>query len=449
MKNLIILNLVVSLAWPVLAKKSQTENIDSLVLKSMQFISNSQFSSKQDIYSPGEWPTNMRTYLLPSVLGVGKPFSLPIQEPTAFTTASVVNLLSEIYYLDPQLSQIPEMIRLATTSFSLYQDQDLYSYYQWKDYRGHKVRGPLAKGYAPNFLSGLTNIPNDADTTSSTYLALANANKILSESVGQPLKPQSDFKLPEGALQAFSEFRDVKRKPHYYDRFLQVKSSGAYLTWFYDEENPEMPGLLSKPDKGSRIPFGKNDVDCVVNANVLRLLTVTQNTKAPGYESSCQLLNENILNDQQAQCGIYYPNAYGVYFSISNAYKAGAQCLEASRDHALAFLMQTQRIDGSWENNFGAGRLDVIQSTALALNSLMNYTDKGHPMYLNSVRLAAKYLIKHAQIKNDNEVYWKGEVFFSAVAQARNTVLWRSDSYTTALVALALVKAKAYLKEDL
>jgi hypothetical protein len=313
MKNITIVSFVMVLGLGCFAKKSQTENIDSIVQKSIQFLTNAQMTSQQDIYSPGEWPTNMRTYLLPSVLGVGQPFSLPIQEPTAFTTASVVNLLSEIYEIDPQISQIPAMIRLATTSFYLYKDKDLYSYYQWKEYRGQKVRGPLAKGYAPNFFSGLTNIPNDADTTSSTYMALANADRI------QQAKPYSEFKLPNGLLQALTEFRDVKRKPHYYDRFLQVKASGAYLTWFYDEENPKMPGLLAKPDKGARIPFGKNDVDCVVNANVLRLLAATQNTKTPGYESSCQLLNENILNDQYAQCGIYYPNAYGVTFSISNA----------------------------------------------------------------------------------------------------------------------------------
>ena len=125
MKNITIVSFVMVLGLGCFAKKSQTENIDSLVQKSIQFLTNAQMTSQQDIYSPGEWPTNMRTYLLPSVLGVGQPFSLPIQEPTAFTTASVVNLLSEIYEIDPQISQIPAMIRLATTSFYLYKDKDL------------------------------------------------------------------------------------------------------------------------------------------------------------------------------------------------------------------------------------------------------------------------------------------------------------------------------------
>ena len=76
----------------------------------------------------------------------------------------------------------------------------------------------------------------------------------------------------------------------------------------------------------------------------------------------------------------------------------------------------------------------------------MNYSEKANYRYDYSVKLGVKYLLSQAEKKSDSQLYWNGEVFFSAVAQARNTVLWRSDTYTTALVTLALVKSQNYLK---
>ncbi|MBC7457663.1 MAG: hypothetical protein H7235_05250, partial [Bdellovibrionaceae bacterium] len=99
----------------------------------------------------------------------------------------------------------------------------------------------------------------------------------------------------------------------------------------------------------------------------------------------------------------------------------------------------------------GIGRTDKVQSTALALNALLNYVnnDDVKTNFPSSVRLAVQFLKSQARLNDQGQVYWPGEVFFSAVAQARNTVLWRSTSYTTALVTLTLVKSEKIMQEAL
>jgi hypothetical protein len=349
-------------------------------------------------------------------------------------------LISEIYLIKPSKKEIPLMFKRALPSLTQYKDGDVYSYYQWQDFKGTRVRGPLAKGYIPKYIQGLTNIPPDADTTSVTYTALA-FNNLINEKTRT-----SDFVIPQGTLDTFNTHRDLNRKPHYYNRLDSIKKTGAFLTWFQNDQDPKMPrGIFPKPDKGTRIPFAFNDVDCVVNANVMRMLALTNNKNHAGYQDSCKLLNFVIEKNKQSQCGIYYPNSYAVFFTISNVFKAGGECVDETRQKAINFIISTQKQDGSWDNEPGIGRTDTVQSTALALNALMNYAPNNSTQYQRFVLAGARYLMTQLKEKNENEIYWKGEVFFSAVAQARNTVLWRSDSYTTALVTLALVKAQNYI----
>ena len=429
------------MAFQTHAKAAPSPN--EAVPKAMNYLAAQQFQSKNQFYVKGEWPVQMKSYFLPAVLGIGKLFGKPTEEPTAFGTSSIINLLAEIYIAKPGLVQIPQMLNDGVGSLLGYGNGNVYSYYPFQQYKGTQVRGPMVKGYAPDFFLGLTNIPNDADTTSATYMALAYVNSI---NTGEKI---SDFKVPQETLNTFNTFRDLDRSAHYYNWLDGIKKTGAYLTWFQNEKDPSMPkGITARPDKGTRIPFGKNDVDCVVNANVMRLLQSTNNADQPGYKDSCQLLNLVINKYKQRQCGIYYPNSYAVYFTISNVYKAGATCLEDSREKAVQFIIQTQKDDGSWDNEPGIGRTDNVQSTALALNALLNYVEKGNQQYRFAIQSAVTYLLRRAKYHGDEQIYWDGEVFFSAVAQARNTVLWRSDSYTTALVALALVKAQNFLRDS-
>lgn len=437
-KSLFLSILLVFFSVGATAKNS----VDISINKSLEFISASQFAENNDIYWKGEWPVEMKSYLLPALLGVGQLWGRPTPESTDFATSSIMNLLAETYFLDPHYQQIIPLLNNGLASVKNYADGEKFNYYNSINYQGDVVHGPKAKGYVPNFIAGLTNVPSDADSTAAAYTAKAFMQQILAG------EEKNTFNVPADVLQTFEKFRDVNRTPHYYNRFESIKNSGAYLTWFIDEHH--MPkNIFAKPNTGARIPFGFNDVDCVVNANVMRLLTLTHNNKSEGYENSCALLNKVILNEKQKLCGIYYPNSYAVFFSISNAYKAGADCLEPSKNKALEFMMSSQNPDGSWANEPGIGRTDLVQSTALALNALMNYSSADAKPFKEQIRAGINFLLSKQKINSHGHAFWKGEVFFSAVAQARNTVLWRSDSYTTALVALTLVKAKPYLQGEL
>ena len=421
--------------------EKQTETIDQVLQNSLKFIESNHKKQNEQLYFRGEWPVEMRSYFLPALLGVGRLFARPVDEPTSFATSSISNLLAGIYFENTKYEQIKPMIKNGLESADLnYKAGDIYSYYAEMNFNGTTVRGPRSGNqYVPKYIKGLTNIPPDADTTSVTYAA---------KYFDHVINKTSDFSIPQAALDTFSTYRDLNRKSHYYNWLDGIKKSGAFMTWFIDEKSPDMPrGVFAKPDRGARIPFNFNDVDCVVNANVLRMLTLTKNQKQPGYAESCDMLNFSIAHNLQSQCGIYYPNSYAVFFTMSNAYVAGAQCLEISKNKSIQTILSGQDFDeGSWSNTPGIGRTDKVQSTALALIALMNYSESENFRYVYSVRLGVKYLLSQINHKSETEIYWPGEVFFSAVAQARNTVLWRSDSYTTALVTLALVKSQNYLK---
>ena len=293
--------------------EKHSESIEVIIEKSLKFIEVSQKKQNDGLYFKGEWPVDMRSYFLPALLGVGKLFAQPVDEPTSFATSSISNILAGIYFENSKYQQIKPMIKYGLISVEQnYKVGDVYSYYSEMDFNGTTVRGPRAvRDYIPEYIQGLTHIPPDADTTSVTYVA-----KFFDALMNQTKK----IEVPQGALETFSMFRDLNRTSHYYNWLDGVRKSGAFMTWFIDEKSPTIPkSVFDKPDLGARIPFNFNDVDCVVNANVLRMLTLTENKNQAGYKESCDVLNFSVLNNLQSQCGIYYPNSFAVFFTISNA----------------------------------------------------------------------------------------------------------------------------------
>lgn len=426
-------------------------SVDSVIQRSLNFLQDEQFSKNSGYYSPGEFPVNMKSYLIPSMVGLGRLWARPSHEPTAFATASIMTLLSEAYLLNPDLKSVPSILHNGLQSFDLYREGDIFHYYPKTEFKGRQIHVPRDTRYVPRAMIGLALVPPDADTTSVSFTAMAFYDQIFNN------KKISEFQVPTETLKTLNLYRDVNRDPHLYNRLNGgVKNSGAYMTWLWDENAPSSSFFKSMNDSykhGYRIVFGRNDVDCVVNANVLRLLTLTENTSEEGYKKSCEFLNQSILQtkalvSQAKYCGLYYPNTFGALYSISNVYKAGASCLEKSSTTALKMIIERQNEDGSWSNDEGIGREDRVQSTALALGAILNYIDLNDRYHAFYVQRGMDYLISRAKRKSSNKVYWEGEVFFSAGPAARNTILWRSDAYTTALVLLSLQKSKMYLNGE-
>ncbi|MNJ98442.1 Prenyltransferase and squalene oxidase repeat protein [compost metagenome] len=406
------------------------------VTSALDFISAYQ-SDGRGRYDEGQWIARVTSYV-PSVVGVGK-MGVPFDEPSAFVAASIANVLAEIYFLDPTYREIPPMVEKAAAGFTKYRWGDLFNFYPPKTYKGKKVRGPRYM-YLARQWQGFANIPPDADTTSVSYTTLHYLKALEHNAEPQSFQAQ----IPSDTVEAFSEFRDLKRVPHVYNATQGHVNTGAFMTWLFDEKNPRMPrNIFANPGKGTRIPFNYNDVDCVVNANVLKLLTYARKTEGRGYKASCSHLNRVVRLKQYYFCGMYYPSYYALPYTIASLIESGADCLNSSKDRLLHYLLSKQKPDGSWRNSFVA-RPDYVQSTAWALNALMVLGDKKNPSHQRRVARAVKFLLRNSYKDDKGRLFWSGQVFYAATFIARYPVVWRSSAYTTAVVAKALVHADSW-----
>ncbi|WP_374029860.1 hypothetical protein [Bdellovibrio bacteriovorus] len=387
-----------------------------------------------DGYDVGQWRARVTSYV-PSAIGVGK-FNVPFEEPTAFVASSVANVLAEIYFLDDRYDRIPAMIARTVDGYQKYYWGSLFNFYPPARFKGVKVRQPRYMYLAPQW-KGFANIPPDADTTSVAYTTLHYLQKI---------KGQTPAELPAQVLNAFSSARDLHRAPHVYNAAQGHFQTGAFLTWLWDEKNPAMPrNIFAAPHRGTRIPFNFNDVDCVVNANVVKLLTAAGKTSGPGYRAACDHLNRVVRQKQFYFCGMYYPSYYALPYTIATALDGGASCLESAQERVLNFIIAKQHRDGSWRNSFLA-RPDYIQSTAWALNTLMILGDPENELHRKRIRRGLRFLLSQAERDSSGRLYWPGQVFYAATFIARYPVVWRSTSYTTALAAKALLMADRFLE---
>lgn len=424
MKTIFFLTAPLVLAFPLFA----STQLQKLARTSLQVALDEQIMAPDSYYWKGEFPTRIQSTLVPIMVGVGKAFGSD-QEASAFTTASVVNQLASIYLKNPDLQstsefqEIPRTIHRAVNTFDRYQEGRLYNFYPSRHWKGKKVHQPIAMSLWPLW-KGFTNIPQDADTTSTVYTALAY-NQILRG---------DDPQLPSAVLSSFEKFRDLNREPHYYNQGEKQVNTGAYLTWQMDENDPQMPRFyFAQPDKGTRIPFNRNDVDCIVNLNVLRMLAVYK-TSAPGQTSACQILRDIVHHQKASSCGIYYPNTFNLSYSLAHLSEDQGRCLPSNeiQDH-VEFILKGQMSDGSWDNDRNIWK-DPVQTTAFAMAGLLQFGDITDRRVRSSLAYGAAFLLRSARLDHHGRHYWPGEVFFTATALARSLVVWKSTAYTTATV---------------
>ena len=117
-----------------------------------------------------------------------------------------------------------------------------------------------------------------------------------------------------------SRYRDIDRRWEYPSDGWKKKNSGAFLTWLKDEN---LDARASFDTKTGTIPYGVNNVDCVVNANVLFSLGLTGNKSAAGYLESTEVVADAIENKSWPECGTYYPQNMMFPYAISRAYRDG------------------------------------------------------------------------------------------------------------------------------
>ena len=161
-------------------------------------------------------------------------------------------------------------------------------------------------------------------------------------------------------------------------------------------------------------PNRKNDIDCVVNANVLLYLGENQ-----GTGDTCQYLNSVVSGGLEDRCSPYYPDKISFYYMLSRAYFNGVSCLGASRDSVVERVILMQQDNGSFGDEF---------STALAIGTLLNLHDHNP-----RVSKAIEYLLD----KQTKDGSWSRSLFF--VGPAPSPYLYfGSEELTTALCIEAL-----------
>lgn len=419
--------------------KSASSVIEKMSLKevassALEFSLTDQVINSEPHYWKGEFRTKIQSTLVPALVGVGKLITRD-DEATGFTTAAVINQLAQLYLENPEsqnekpFSKIPAAIASGVKTFDRYRAGESYNFYPALTLKnGMIVRRPINMTLFPIW-HGFTNVPNDADTTSSVLAALIYNSKI----------NKIPFEIRDETFSEFDKYLDLNRSPMFYNSFDKQKNTGAFMTWLLDENDPNMPRFyFARSKKGERIPFNKNDVDCIVNLNVLKLLALSHKS-ANGHQASCQYLNDVIERDQSVSCGVYYPNTYNLAFSIAGASQAGETCIKNTNKQALIKkILEGQAADGSWVN---AGNMweDRILSTAFALSALLEYGDSTALPVQFAKAYGLRYLFSQAKIKN-GLVSWKEDNFFTATAIARSLIMWRSKAYTNTIIANLLLK---------
>jgi len=436
---------------------AETLNAHELVQGSLRYlVSEQKQETEGDDHYQGEWPSFIYNDEPIYLLGEkGK----TAYDSNCFTTASIRNTLAALYLKHSEYSEILPMLRLSKDYVERYRDEGTDQYGFWQRYPSEKnpeirVRRPNHYRLDSNFIREAANVPADADDTSVAFVGRFFDQKL---GIGTD--------APDDVGTVFAPHRDRHRwNIHYYNFIygLHLKT-GAFLTWLYHEKvlNPLAPlPHKSKPN----IPYGANEVDCVVNANVLTALAYGHALDTPGVTRACRFINRAIRRKEFDRCGVYYPNRYHLHYAVAKAIEAGASCLNESEDGLIRDLISTQNADGGWsstkphdlfqklgdglnliliksiekdrlstrslKNLEGIDPRDRVQATLYATNALLRL--RRNQETTKAIDRGIRFLSQNALFENGT-IHWKGGVFFSGGTLIRSAMRWRSDSYSTAI----------------
>lgn len=436
------------------------DSLDLMIHQCLNYLlEEQQKSTVPDSHFRGEWPSYMQMKTRFVLLGGRK----KVYDSNCFALAGTMNILSDVYRLDSNLKSIPEMLRLAYPQLITYRDSSGYNFWphlkpngkmRWKEDSVRTdvlVRRPIQFQIRNTYIRRAANIMNDNDDTAQGMLAEWNYESISGATIDR-------FQNPN-----FDTYRDTLRDNiHYYNHFARdPKNSGAYLTWRGDECAFPTANLVKLLVNNALfltprstaypfayeayMPYGANDVDAIVNANILST-TATLSLDSRGTYGASKFIEQKIRRKKWSRAGVYYPNRYQLHYAVIKAWKAGAislsNCIAPLVDH----IKRTQQDNGSFESRKIVNQKDRIQSTAYALHAMLKLGNPTETGLENQINLALHYLISKSLRQGDN-LYWEGGVYFSGGTVIRNTLYWKSNALTTSIILEALCLLKKYTLE--
>lgn len=446
----------------VISKDSLEQSIQGL----LSFVKEEQVTKTIDGYQyQGEWPAYIR--LRTGFLLLNNP-KIDIYDSNCFALAGIQTTLSSVYLNRTDLNDIPPLLDKATPQLLNYYTNGGFNFWLLlppggRLYMFHKnrieglVRRPTRyKLYSP-YIRKAANVVNDNDDTSQGLMALIMHAKIKEvNSIDNP------FEIMLEPLLTY--WRDTARtSQHWYNIIhFDQRESGAYLTW-RAEETPfpswNIPRLLVNnatflfpystlyPKAFTPyIPYGSNDVDAVVNANILSALGANGEYNAKGADEAIKFIERKIKKKKWSRAGIYYPNRYNLHYAVLKAYNHGVLGLEPASKKLIEHIKSSQKADGSFHSRRIVNKKDIIQSSVYALHAMLNYGNPYKEDYSENVEKAIRFLLGKLRNHN-NSLCLEGGIFFSGGTVIRNTMYWKSDIYTSALLLDCLVLYQKYVSE--
>ncbi len=425
---------------------------DSAFYGALHFLKSTQTDSTlEGVQYAGEWPVYME--LTEPYFFIGR--RQKARDSNCFTVSAIHNFLAEIYLTDTSLSQIKPILSKAFSELATYAEGQEYNFWKKlppvKNHKIGRIRDDLPWVHRPTRFSTrsrlvqkMSNVANDADDTNQANLAVWYHNQIFGDS------------LKLASARIFERWTDTQRQNRNWFNYLfhTKKNSGAYLTWLGQEYEygiwTPVHGYLSVlgiflPSSSSFprayvpwIPWGANDVCPVVNANVLTYLAVSnQLTDSEPAMNSAKMISHICKKQMWGTGGVYYPNAYQIPYAVAKAFNSGTEQLREAAGYIYPYLQKSQLENGAFVSREWVNNRDTVQSTANALHAILDLEEKGFLFDKQQKEKAADFLLSRA-IVDELGVHWNGGLYFTGGTALRNIIQWRSDAYTTALIARCL-----------
>lgn len=398
--------------------------------KGIRYLTTHQVKQNHDsIGLMGEWASYVKNdFKIPFLGKKGK----SAYDSNGFNTLFIFNILAEMHERSANPS-IPPLLELALKNTVHYQNGNTFNFWPLLPKVDHeckkkdcKQRGPRHFHHHYRIIRKYANVYDDADDTSAGVLAYYYAHKF---------KIQSDHPTDANYYKSFEKYRDTgKRKTNWYNKRLGFKKrTGAYLTWFGADRKPS--GFFSWffPSKHSQnILYGRNEIDCIVNANILRTLYIKGDTNIAGVNDSKNFIRKVIEKNKCFSCGVYYPTEFSFHYSVAKAISAGVTGL-GDVVPVLKYQLKSALKNGHVSFTEIGG--NELQATLYAVNALM-YLDQSEET-MSMLKPAMEYIYLN-MIGEGDEAHWLGGVFFSGGSAVRYLHVWRSDEFTTALALEAM-----------
>ncbi len=430
-----------------------SDSINQSVTGAINFLINSQQKKTLGTdYFKGEWPSYLTQ--LETSLYIGNAGD-SAYDSNCFSSVMVHNILAEIVFTHPQFTRLIPALQLSLSNINTYKRGNSFSFWHvlppapWWHKKKHFKNPELYFSTRPNnyhykgnFLNKYANIHNDADDTGLGYLAYLYSKKL-----NQKFLLTDTIITPSFLDSLYGNWRDTRKNRRSFSNYNFTYGynyrTKAFLTWFNAEPFFHPFRLFFPYRNKPNLPMGNNDVDCVVNCNVIRVLNAYGLQNTPGFSDAISFISNALESEKHCfTCGNYYPSEFTLQYFASEAYAEGVTGLKDAISISSRFILSKQNANGSWGSELPENNFHV---TALCVNALINSGIKTDTIK-QSIENGIHFLLS-SEKENAAGIFWTGGIFFSAGYTLRHTHVWRSDAVTVSLILEALVHYQDFSSE--